>query len=1128
MDFTIPIYIEEKREKGRSLPLYSVRPLFFEKPVRRGEKLLRAMTRLAGDLRAILLGEARSWRQDNLAAWRHCPNFEEHDVQLSLRLKRAAAKTRFLLISINALDRRIVFTPSIPDFWFEVWRGQDLSERAEEALTHYFREREKKTEEPMRPDEVGHTGTARVSFMELTVATEKARPPVDRPNYASLGGEEKVSGAEELENIGRSLNAMFPDELDRAALREPEVEELTRLLQSPDRRPILLLGPRKAGKTAVLHEAVYRRTEAGGKKFGAGRQVWLISPQRLISGMMYVGQWERRLLAILKEADERDHVLYFDDLLGLYVAGVSSSSDLNAALVMKPHLDQRKFRLLAEMTPEAFRKLQEKDRSFADLFHVIPIRATNDRDTRRILLSTQRQLEERHRCRFDLDVIPAIFELQRRYASDQAFPGKAAGFLNRLAIKHRDRDIDRDIALSEFQEKSGLLRSFLDIQQKLSREDIRNTLATRIIGQPAPLEALADVISSAKARLNDPTRPLSSLLFLGPTGVGKTQCAKAAAEYLFGHASRLVRFDMNEYVDAYSVARLVGTFLEPEGLLTSAVRRQPFCVLLFDEIEKAHPAVFDALLAALGEGRLTDALGRTANFTNCIVILTSNLGVRESRSKLGFGLDDANASEVFTEAAEKFFRPEFFNRLDRVVPFGVLSREHIERISRELIADVFERDGLRQRKCVLQIHDDAMALLIEQGCQPQLGARALKRVVEKQIAQPLAVRIAALAPGAPMLASLFPRGNEIAVKIEPLVNAPKNRRPEFLARPETGAETGAALTSALRRIEARIGELEPAGTVSLNDVSAEQRIYFALREQFKRVEGMVRRHSDRMTSTGSSRMADYPNRPRLRAPRRGNIGYADGLAYKQLAAADHMQAALDELAAGEDSLEKTGGLAEVAHELALLDLMAGAAGNSDRVALAFKVSQRRPSFQMAQIFVDHHELLDQLWGIEPVIQGAKGPEKLRDYGSYCMDIIRDRDAMPLLEISGAYAAAIGRAIEGTHLILQRDGNLTPLQIFAINLAGKANARDAWKARLEEQRNWMAALARGEAGPDDDPLRIGPVVRRYEENGPTLDLRTGFVTREWPTPRDLRTFLLAQLPFPDELQALDQPQPKPKA
>lgn len=1123
MNFTIPIYIEERREKRRSFPLYSVRPLFFEKPVRRGEKLQRALTRLAGDLRAVILGEARSWRQDNLASWSDCPNFEEHDVQLSIRLRRAAAKTRFLLISINALDRRIVFTPSVPDFWFEVRRGQDLNERAEEALTHYFREREKNTEAPVRPEKVGHTGTARVSFMELSVATEKAKPQVDRPSLALLGGEEQVSGAEEFENIGRSLNAMFPDELDRAALREHEVGELTRLLQSPDRRPILLLGPRKAGKTAVLHEAVYRRTEAGGKKFGAGRQVWLISPQRLISGMTHVGQWERRLLAILKEADERDHVLYFDDLLGLYVAGLSSSSDLNAAQVMKPHLDQRKFRLLAEMEPEAFRKLQEKDRSFADLFHVIPIRETNDRDTRRILISTQRQLEERHRCRFNLDVIPAIFELQRRYAGDQAFPGKAAGFLNQLAAKHRERDIDRDTALSAFQEKSGLPRSFLDSQQKLSREDIRNTLATRIIGQPSPLDALADVISTAKARLNDPTRPLSSLLFLGPTGVGKTQCAKAAAEYLFGHASRLVRFDMNEYIDGYSVARLVGTFHEPEGLLTSAVRRQPFCVLLFDEIEKAHPAVFDVLLAALGEGRLTDALGRTANFTNCIVILTSNLGVRESRSKLGFGADNADASKVFTEAAEKFFRPEFFNRLDRVVPFGVLSREHIEKISRELIADVFERDGLRQRKCVLQIHDDAMALLVEQGCQPQLGARALKRVVEKQIAQPLAVRIAALAPGAPMLASLFPRGNEIAVKIEPLVNAPKNRRPTFLAHPEVAAETVAAMTSAQRRIEARIGELEPAGTVPLDDVSAEQRIYFALREQFKRVDGMVRRRSSSLRSSGAPRMADNPNRPRLRPSRRPGVDYASGTAYKQLAAADHMQATLDELATDEDALEKTGDLEEVAGELALLDLMAATAGCSERVALAFKVSQRRPSFQMAQIFVDHHELLDQLWGIEPVIQGAKGPEELRDYMSYCMDVIRDRDAMPLLEISGAYAAAIGRAIEGTHLILQRDGNLTPVQVFAINLEGEADARDAWKERLEEQRSWMAALARGEAGPDDDPLAIAPVVRRYEENGPTLDLRTGCVTREWPTAQDLRTFLLEQLLLPAELQSLDHPQ-----
>ncbi len=1119
MNFTIPIYIDEKREAGRSSPQFTARPLFFPKPLRRGESLQRVQARLAGDLRRTLVELARRWRHDELAEWAHCPEFEEREAKLTLRLKRATLHAPFLLISVKALGRRVAFTPSIPDLCFEVRRGEDLATRAEEVLTHHYRELEKEAENPVQPDRVGLSGRARVVFLELSAPVEKETPRIPKPKFAMFGGDgEELSGAEELERIGRSLHALYPDELDRASFRETEVEETARLLDSSDRRPVLLLGPAKVGKTAILHEAIRRGMEQRRRRFGGKRQVWLLSPQRLISGMMYVGQWERRLLAILKEAGERDHVLYFDDLLGLYLAGLSASSDLNAAQVLKPHVEQRRFRMLAEMTPEAFRKLREKDRAFADLFHVIPVRETNDRDTRRILIAAQRRLEGRHRCRFELDAIPATLELQRRYASDQAFPGKAAGFLAQLAAKQAWGVVSRATALMEFQATSGLSRSFIDAGERLARRDIVAALATNVIGQAAAVEALADTIATARARLNDPGRPLGSLLFLGPTGVGKTQCAKAAAEYLFGDASRLVRFDMNEFVDGLAVAQLVGTFREPEGLLTSAVRRQPFCVLLFDEIEKAHPAVFDALLAVLGEGRLTDALGRTANFANCIVILTSNLGVREAGSRLGFRPDDLGAGQVFVEAAEKFFRPEFFNRLDRVVPFAPLAREHIQTISRKLIADVFARDGLRQRRCVLQIHEEAMARLVEKGYHPKLGARALKRVVEKHVARPLAVRIAEVAPGAPMTVTVFPRGEEIATRIQPLVNAERAPAAEALSGREIDEGLLDALRVGLRQREASIAELEPAGAVPLDSLSEEQKLYFALREQFKKVETMVRRLDGRLRAQDAPRISRTPAQARRKPRHMEHWRYAPRHIYKHLAAAEHMRSALDELAEEAGPLPETGAATEVAHELALLDLMRRTAGHCERVALAFKVSQERPSFQMAQILIDHHELCDQLWGIEAALVGRNGPETVKARDEYCLEIVlKKQEALPLLQLSGAGASEIARAVEGTHLILQRDGRLTPVLVFALTLAEDEDPRDAWRRRQEAQRDWMAALARGEASADDDPLAIPPVVRRYEENGPTLDLRLGFVTTNWPDAGDLRTFLLAQLPPPGEFQ-----------
>jgi len=1119
MEFTIPIYIEERKEAGRTTARYSVRPLFLEKPLRRGEQLQRASNRLAGDLRQELLQCARRWRHDRLIEWTRNPELEESELRISLRLKRASAETRFLVVSFPALGRRIAFTPAVPGLWFEVRRGQDLKTRATEVLTRHFRELEKKGDAPISLDRIGLQGKARVGFLELNVPIAQATPAEERSRFALLGGERKMSGSEELENVGRSLNALYPDELDRATQREAEIAELSQLLNSDDRRPILLLGPRKAGKTAIIHETVHRSMTDDRRKYGSRNQVWLLSPQRLISGMMYVGQWEERLLAILDEAESRDHVLYFDDPLGLFQAGRSASSSLCAAQAMKPHLERRAFRLLAEMSPGQFRRLRETDRAFADLFHVIPVRETTDRETRRILLEVQRNREDRHGCRFELDVIPAIFELQRRYAGDQAFPGKAVGFLNQIASRHRGGSISRDTVLADFHETTGLPRSFLDARQRLCRQEITKALALKIVGQPAPLEALADAISLAKARLNDPARPICSLLFLGPTGVGKTQCAKAAAAYLFGRSDRLLRFDMNEYVDGESVARLTGTFREPEGLLTSAVRRQPYCVLLFDEIEKAHPAVFDTLLAVLGEGRLTDALGRTANFANCVIILTSNLGVRESRSRPGFKPDDADAAGLFTDAAEKFFRPEFFNRLDRIVPFAALAREHVENIARELIAGVFARDGLRQRRCALDIHEAAMSLLIDKGYHPQLGARALKRVIERRIAQPLGARIAALAPGAPMMASLYPRGEEITTRIQPLLNAPRLARPALFSQDAPDDRTAEAMLAALERIETRLDAMAPETRVALDSISEEQRLYFALREQFKRVESLVHRQRERAQSQPLRRMAQHPRQPRREPRRRTRCVWAPPLPYKHLASADRLQAALDELSDVEP-LEETGDLLETCHELALLDLLAAPAGGERRVALAFRVARQKPSFQMVQIFMDHFQLFDRLWGVEPTIQGRHGPEALAERNDYCLRLIVAREPMPLIELTGSCAPEIARAVEGTHLILQRNGEITPIQLPTFEPAGNQDARDAWQDRLNAQSDWSSGFINGSATEAEEPLAVAPIVRRYEENGPTLDLRSGLISRAWPGPRDLRAFLLSQLPLPAELNALE--------
>ena len=330
------------------------------------------------------------------------------------------------------------------------------------------------------------------------------------------------------------------------------------------------------------------------------------------------------------------------------------------------------------------------------------------------------RLEGGHKVRFALDVLPTVLELTRRYQRGPAFPGKAARLLGQLAVKSPAAKSPRETAMGEFHVKSGLELRLPTSGPSSSAGRSSPACARQVIGQQAAVEAMADVVAIAKARLNDPGRPLGSLLFLGPTGVGKTQCAKALAQYLFGDRPGCpVRHE--RVCLAAAVARLVGTFDQPEGLLTGAMRRQPFAWSCFDEIEKAHPDVFDMLLQVLGEGRLTDALGRTADFSNAVLILTSNLGTREAAGELGFDAAASAADRVYLRAVEEFFRPEFVNRLDAIVPFARLLRDETARIADMLLRDIFAREGFSRRKFALDIEQAALEGVISRGYHPSLG-----------------------------------------------------------------------------------------------------------------------------------------------------------------------------------------------------------------------------------------------------------------------------------------------------------------------------------------------------------------------------------------------------------------------
>ncbi len=327
--------------------------------------------------------------------------------------------------------------------------------------------------------------------------------------------------------------------------------------------------------------------------------------------------------------------------------------------------------------------------------------------------------------------------------------------------------------VAAFAREIGLPLWLLDDAVPLDLSATRDWFAERVIGQPEAVSLVVDLLATVKAGLSREHKPLASFLFLGPTGVGKTEMAKSLAEFLFGasagHDSRLIRIDMSEFSDPLAVQRLIGGNAASEGILTARVREQPFAVVLLDEFEKAHPALFDLLLQVLGEGRLTDGAGRLADFRNCVVIMTSNLGaVTFQKGEVGFaaqGVDRQRSAEHFVKAVREFVRPELFNRIDGIVPFGPLDEVTARKIVSRQFDLVRERDGLKFRRITLDVADGVVEHLQERGFQPRYGARSLKRVLEQEVLAPLAERINGYSGDKVLRASVSITDGRLAVSV---------------------------------------------------------------------------------------------------------------------------------------------------------------------------------------------------------------------------------------------------------------------------------------------------------------------------------------------------------------------------
>jgi len=601
---------------------------------------------------------------------------------------------------------------------------------------------------------------------------------------------EKVvrKGREALDTYCVDLNKKAAEgKIDPLIGRSGEIERTIQVLCRRTKNNPLYVGDPGVGKTAIAEGLAKRIVEGEVPEVLRNATIFALDMGALLAGTRYRGDFEERLKAVMSEIENLDHaILFIDEIHTVIGAGATSGGAMDASNLLKPALQNGSLRCIGSTTYKEYRNYFEKDRALVRRFQKIDVVEPTVEDAIKILSGLKPYYEKHHRVRYTYDAIRTSVELAHRYIHDRKLPDKAIDVIDEVGAAQSLLPESRRRKVIGVKEVEAVVAQIARIPPKSVSNDDRETLKTlerdlktMVFGQDKAIEALSSAIKLARAGLRDPEKPIGCYLFSGPTGVGKTEVARQLAASL---GISLTRFDMSEYMERHTISRLIGAppgyvGFDQGGLLTDAIDQNPHSVLLLDEIEKAHPDLFNVLLQVMDYGKLTDHNGKTVDFRNVILIMTTNAGASEmAKPALGFGRE--TRTEEDAEAINRLFTPEFRNRLDAVIPFAGLSAEIVARVVDKFVMQLEAQ--LADRNVVITLTEAARAWLAEKGYEPTYGARPLARVIQEHVKKPLAEEL---------LFGRLAKGGTVQVDIE-------NGEPVFRFEEAKGGDAGGSAPSA--------------------------------------------------------------------------------------------------------------------------------------------------------------------------------------------------------------------------------------------------------------------------------------------------------------------------------------------